>query len=293
MNKITKKQHYVPQFILKGFCSDSLLEFTNVFDVVRNDLRRNQSIKGVMHQNYFYDADNRIEQHLANSIESPASKAIQEVKEGKRYDFHADNNILLKFLMCQYYRTVGASENVLAYMKAAYDSIAKQLFRLNNMGEFNPDSIKIAPDSSESERSLRSMLALLGVIMSKGKENLKFHVLINKSATDFILGDNPVVRYNWFNKKAFRNPRIGSCFINGVQLIMPISPTITLCIYDPYVYKYGSRKKSYTEINSRDDVDWLNHMQARETESFMVFRRPSDENYVARLAQLYNGKKIY
>jgi hypothetical protein len=106
------------------------------------------------------------------------------------------------------------------------------------------------------------MLALLGVIMSKGMENLRFHVLINRSTTDFIIGDNPVVRYNWFNRQAYGNPRIGSYFINGVQLFMPTSATIVLCLYDPKVYKYGAGRGSFTEAGVQDDVDWLDHLQA-------------------------------
>lgn len=76
MSKITKNQHFVPQFLLKNFTSQS--EVVNIYDSVRNILRPPTSVNRVLAENYFYDKDNSVENFLADKIEGPASLVLKQ-----------------------------------------------------------------------------------------------------------------------------------------------------------------------------------------------------------------------
>ena len=64
---VTKNQHYVPQLLLRRFAVRSGREDRiNVYDIVRGQMRQNQSIKEVCSGNYTYDKDNSVENFLAS-----------------------------------------------------------------------------------------------------------------------------------------------------------------------------------------------------------------------------------
>ncbi|EOX3336689.1 DUF4238 domain-containing protein [Vibrio cholerae] len=127
--------------------------------------------------------------------------------------------------------------------------------------------------------------------MSKGLEDLKFHLLVNKTNSEFIISDHPITQYNWLYRE-LQPPGIGSLMARGVQFYLPISPTLCLCVYDPMSYKFGTRKSFVSCINIVSDIDWLNELQIRSANSIIGYCSTSMQPYIESKSFLI-GQKIY
>lgn len=292
-NQETKNQHYVPQFLLRGFGADSGGNpRVHIFDVERDAIRQNQAIKEVFSQNYFYDKDNEIESFLSLHIEYPASEIINRIRDNEFSILGSAGTELIKFMCCQNARTVEGREDALNFINAHFNQIVSDLNRLNNLRIANPESIKIRPSDKNSMRYFNAAQALGGVIDSKGMEDLEFHILINKTNVEFILSDHAITRYNWLYRY-LNDPRVGSMLAKGVQFFLPLSDKVCLCAYDAKSYKYGQRASSVSELKNEKDVYWLNRLQMRNARSFVAFRSMCMVGYLKKLRTSFYGKKIY
>lgn len=290
---MTKNQHYVPQFILNGFdTAKNKTPRINIFDIQRNEFRLEQSTKEVFSQNYFYDKNNKIENFLDKHIETPASILIGKLKGFDLSVLNSSNICLIKFICCQLYRTVEARQDTLTFINSHIEKIISDLSRFNNIEIENPKDFRIVPDGEDALRNFTAATALTGCIDSKAMEDLKFHLLVNKTNREFIISDHPIIRYNWLYKD-LKDPRIGSLAAKGVQLFIPLTKHIYLCAYDSKSYKYGGKKSNLSELVSLSDVDFLNEMQVRGATSFIGYSSRKLENYIKNMAQKHIGKKIY
>lgn len=255
MNKTTKKQHYVPQFLLKGF--DATLnnsEKINIYDFKGRCNRGLQSINNTFMQNYFYDKNNDVENFLSNHIEFPASEVINEIRGKLNIKVQASDTSLIKFIACQHSRTVEAKDDALVFINTHFSNIVSDLSRLNNFGIEDPTTYKVFPADKNAMRNFISVGVYNAIIMSKGLEDLKFHLLINKTEYEFIISDHPVAQYNWLYRD-LEHPGISSWMAKGIQFYLPISPSLYLCVYDSTSYKFGTRKSAISEVNNISDID--------------------------------------
>ncbi|WP_417212825.1 DUF4238 domain-containing protein [Acinetobacter venetianus] len=292
MSQITKKQHYVPQFLLRGFdATQNGTDKINIYDIYRNSARGLQSINAAFMQNYFYDKDNDVENFLSSKIEAPASVIINEIRSGQVTKIQDKDNSLIKFLACQHSRTVEAREDALAFINAHFSEIVSDLNRLNNLGIKDPTKIKISPKNKDAMRNFISERAYRGVLMSKGLEDLNFHLLVNKTNSEFVISDHPITQYNWLYRE-LKHPGIGSLMAKGVQLYLPISPTLCLCAYDPMSYKFGTRKSFVSDITCISDINWINDLQIRAANSIIGYCSTFMQHYIERKSFLI-GQKIY
>lgn len=291
--QIIKKQHYVPQFLLKGFdVSETETSKVHIFDVERVAIRQNQAIKDVFTQNYFYDRENKVENFISSNIEGPASAIINQFRCLDFSNLNSEGTELIKFICCQNCRTVESREDALNFTNASFHQIVSDISRLNSLDISDPTKFKISPSNKDSMRNFNAELALSGVIDSKGMEDLRFHILKNQTDTDFIISDHAVCRYNWLYRN-LNDPRVGSQLARGVQLFIPLSSRLYLCAYDPKVYKYGTRSSDVSDLINFKDVDWLNQLQMRFACSFIAFSSLKMKAAIYELHALYYGKKIF
>lgn len=293
VHQTTKNQHYVPQFLLGGFDAVGAEKpKVHIYDLEKGVVRKNQAVKEVFSQNYFYDINNEVENFLSSNIEGPASEIINRIRNN---DFSMLGNgsvELIKFMCCQNARTVEARENVLYYINSHFYQIVLDLNRLNDLGIDDPESYKLSPSDKDSMRDFNAELALNGFGDAKHMEDLEFHILINKTKEEFILSDHAISRYNWFYR-SLNDPRIGSMLAKGVQLFLPLSEKVCLCAYDAKVYKYGNKSSSVSELWSESDVYWLNQLQMRNARSFIAFKSMFMVGSLEKLHALFYGRKIY
>jgi Protein of unknown function (DUF4238) len=290
--QITKNQHYIPQCLLKHFSKDDKgVRKINIFDVKRSSFRNSQSIKNVFSQNYFYDKDNSVESILGNIIESPNSLIIDSIIRGETNIVRESVNWLnlLKFIAVLCSRTPQARDLLISFTNQHLISFSKELFRLNDIDPKKADNLSI---KIQDQSSWASVSALQGYFASILLSDLQIHIINNKTLRDFILSDHPVFMYNWFYKNT-EHPGITGWQSRGLQIFLPISPKITLCLYDESVYKYGVKNKCSTDVNDCTDIDIINSFQIFNTESILGFFSEQDNSYISSMFDRYKNTIIY
>jgi hypothetical protein len=293
MGQITKKQHYVPQFLLSGF--GAVLKNNskvNIFDVETKKILKNQSIKDVFAQNYFYDKENTIENYLSINIEGPASTIINQFRSDDYSRLNDNGTELIKFICCQNSRTVEAADDALNFINASFHQVVSDISRLNDWDVSDPTKFNLTLADKDTKMNFNAELALRGIIDSLGLEDLRFHVLKNNTDSEFIISDHAVTRYNWLYRD-LDDVQVGSMLAKGVQLFLPISSDIYLCVYDSKIYKYGDKSSSTTMINEKSDVQWLNNLQMKSARSFIAFLSDEFCETVLRTYKKRYGEKVY
>jgi hypothetical protein len=303
--QITKKQHFVPRCLLKHFTQDNE-KTINIFDINKYQLRTDQKISEVFYQNYFYDRDNEVEDTLA-TIESDASPLIDKIiKENKSLleyidldtsDQHIktiehkmENKIkLLMFINLLWSRTPVAQEKAIAGLQAHVQSISKELLRLNH---FNPDEAKKTSLEIENESGIISSIALGSIPASVLLSDMSFHLVKNRTSTDFFIADHPAFSYNWFYRN-LKHPDVMGIHSRGFQLFLPLSPKLLLCLYDSKVYKYGSRNEFITNLNNPTDIEILNSFQIFSAKSIIGFSSKNSDSDIKIMLEKYKDIKIY
>jgi len=285
IDKITKNQHFVPQCLLNNFGHGE--KKINVFDIDRAAVRYNQVVKNVFSQNYFYDKDNEIENFLANKIETPASIVIAEIANGN-FNITRENLLILhKFISSLFLRTPEAVERVSSFANLQLESIVGELLSLNG---FDPEEASSGHLDFHQD-SLVSLMTLQGVRAAEILEDLEYHIIKNETSSEFYISDHPVFIYNWLYRN-LDHPQVTGLTAVGLQIFLPLSPKITLCLYDPKVYKYGQRS-SVTCISNESDIEILNSFQIINSKSIIGFSSRESEAHVRQLHEKYKGIKLH
>jgi hypothetical protein len=254
----TKRQHYVPRMILKRFSKDRVQVSLFVFG--RGKRVDGASLRDQCYADYFYGADNVIEKSFA--AEETKIGALLGDLSRERLDAltDADFEQLRNFVRYQHARTKGAAEHLSNFAGA----FAKQILR---------DSLKLNKDVDVTEEELDEMrIGLTNAQNNSVWEAAKslplfLDMRVKFIATDrspgFVIGDHPVATYNQFvedHPLLRRWPTSSGLALKGLQLFMPLSPSMSLAIYDPGTYEYGGR--SAVCRAGPKDVAFMNQMQA-------------------------------
>lgn len=284
----TKKQHYVPQFLLNHFaCDGSHGNRINIFDMDRSDVRYNQPVRGVFSQNYFYDKDNQVENFLATRIEGPASNVVNKIVSGDFNIISEDLLTLHRFILSLFFRTPEASKRVSGFVNSQLESIVRECLSLNGLEpeEASAGGFKFNQDNLASEITLNAVL-IAGIL-----GDLEYHIIKNETSSDFYISDHPVFIYNWLYRE-LEDPSVISIAARGLQIFIPLSPKITLCLYDPKVYKYGQRT-SVTCISNESDIEILNSFQVINSASIIGFYSRESEAPIRQLYERYKDIKLH
>jgi len=297
-NQITRKQHYIPQFILRNFSPDKKKKTINVFNLVDNsfDLVDDSNVdeklimlKNRFQKEFFYDTDNIIENFLEAKIETPASEVIKSIVKENNFDLSLDEKSkLFSFISSLLSRTPEALNQADDMLNSNLNEIVRELFSLNNMDEDITEKVKFV----FNDQNLISFLALDGASKHLAFNDLELAFVVNKSTTDFYISDHPIFSYNWFYRKLF-HPEVTSIFAKGLQIFFPISYNLTLCLYDPKTYKYGRRNEKVIEIENSNDVDILNSFQISNADFCVGFKSSSSVSNLKQLYKRYGARKIH
>jgi len=286
--QITKNQHYVPQCLLKHFGFDAKKEKRiNVFDIERSVVRYNQSVKEVFSQNYFYGKDNEVETFMAENIEGSASKVVDKIVDGDFTIVDEDVLTLHRFVLSLFCRTPEACERVSEFVNSQLESMMRELLSLNG---FDPEEASAGQFNFYQDR-LASLITLQGVLDAVILRDLKYHIIKNETVSEFYISDHPVFIYNWLYRD-LEYPGVTSITATGLQIFLPLSPQITLCLYDPKVYKYG-QKSLVTCVSKAEDIEILNSFQVINSDSIIGFRSKLNEDRVKRLYERYKSIKLH
>lgn len=290
--QVTKNQHYVPQCLLKFFSwEDKKERKTNILDIPRDSFRYRQAIKNICSQNYFYDKDNMVENILSEKVEGPAAQLISSIVHHDTTALDSPENWmrLLIFVSTLLSRTPKVMDKLNSTIQTNVQSISRELLRLNGMDPQSADRMRL---KINDEAGLISLLTLRGYYASILLTDLKLNLSINKTDRDFFISDHPVFVYNWLYKK-LKHPGVTGFGARGLQIFLPLSPKLILCLYDPEVYKYGEKDNFLTDLHDVKDIEILNSFQVINSKSFIVFLNRKSEADIKSMFRRHGNKQLH
>lgn len=117
----TKRQHYVPRFLLKHFCADG--HTINVTDIIENRTYP-ANIMNVAQEKYFYELDTdkgkvSLEKQYAG-LEDKVAPIIDKIVKTESIGWFNDEHfqILEDFILCQFYRTRKYVNHVKSFLQS-------------------------------------------------------------------------------------------------------------------------------------------------------------------------------
>ncbi len=240
------------------FSSTEDKKLINIFNANHVKILTDKSIKDQCQKDYFYGKDGLLEKALG-FFENDFSPVIKQIVDTKICPKHLsfEHLKLCNFIIIQYARTLSS----LVTMEDTLTKVTKDICKTHIQYKYPEedsdkviDSLKISFNNLSKEL-IRSTFPLRIVI-----SDLHLHLLINKTSEKFITSDNPVFIYNHYLVGASETSSTGLS-TKGLQIFIPFSPDVCLCLYDSSIYKCGDKKSTSTIINSSIDVKQINRMQ--------------------------------
>lgn len=286
----TKKQHYVPQLLLRRFATATgSVSRVNVFDIERQQYRRNQNIRDVCSGNYTYDTNESFEKYLSDHIESPAARDLELLAQAQHRVDANPSPPLLRFLLVQLARTRKTYESSLELVNVGMQTVFGEMARLNGLDEAAAHKLRVTPSEP---RVVLAYLAAYAATQYRLISDLKLALVINRTGAEFILSDHPVFQHNWYLRDS-ESLMAGSITVRGVQFFLPLSSSVTCCLYDPSVYLYG-KATSGELINAEEaDVHLLNSFQAINASSLILAKSASMEASLRSLGSKYANSAAF
>ncbi|WP_171358785.1 DUF4238 domain-containing protein [Vibrio rotiferianus] len=254
-----KKQHTVPRFLLDnfGFGGSGKRRKLYTFDK-QNGRIFQQSVYDATTRNTFYNIEGHPDRAslepilgIYESEASPALKKILETKDLSTLSSEERHNIAT-FVAIQRARSYGELMRISAIVDALSD-------KLDSMGA-SPEQIETElglPDSSERKNSFLSLIL-------NQKEVVE--LLLNKSwilyestnEMPFYISDNPVTLHNSIDMGPFGNLGIG---LKGIQIHLPLSPTLTLALTCPSIAEQAIKAKNQVQELMVKAPHMLSHLK--------------------------------
>lgn len=274
MNTDKKNQHFIPKFYLKHFSYKKNEKQIGIFNVENKFFHPTSKLKTQGSKNFFYGTDGIIENNLSN-IEGKLASAIRNLINTQKLPKKLSNDHIemLVFVSLTHLR----NPTIINFMNDSREEMRKALLRLDP----NSDTKKIVPVIDHD--------VMIKVALSGLKEglvhlsDLDYKLLINKTNIPFISSDFPVVKYNRFlEEKKWPHGKTG--YANtGLQIFIPINPTITIVLFDSMIYKVGNKKDTCWELNHQKDIDQLNLLQILNCLNTVFFNENISKNYIEKL----------
>ncbi len=273
-----KKQHYVPAFYLKNSASSTSGKSINIFNIRNRRSILNGNLRNQCYGEYFYGKDGRLEEGFAE-LDGRAAHLIKQILATDKLPIPKsdDHVLLLVYTILQRARTQHAVETY-EEAEAKFETVLptpelKEWYRRNR----KPMESVILP--------LRSSLRIVPVALDLG-----LRLLINRTAVEFITSDNPVILHNQYCAEE-RSLSSTGWASSGLQVVLPISPTRCIFMYDQRIYKVGDRRADVTGIAGQSDVGLLNEMQLLNALENVYYSAASQEPVIVKGAEAASRRR--
>lgn len=243
-----KKHHFVPQFYLKNFSVNG--KSVSLFN--RKTLRTviTAPIKTQCYRDYFYGKDLSLEKTLG-ILEGKIAHLLRSICTNLCIPSRSDEeyNGLMLYIAVQSSRTTYAADEM------------SQIRDLSSQDGY----LKPLRDSEKPATAMVHVVRALA-----GFYSLSSKLLVNHTSEEFITSDNPCVYYNILAEKMNMG---NGCHINSVGLIiiLPISPQVSVVLYDERIYKLGGKSDQIIDMTNKTDVIELNKLQFVSSEQNVYF----------------------
>jgi len=121
-------------------------------------------------------------------------------------------------------------------------------------------------DNLAPKMAIQSAVDNLGLL-----SDLSTKLLLAPQNSEFLTSDHPTVMINQRFQGRTKLPSTGLA-MKGIQIVLPVSPSACLFIYDPECYRVGVRGKDTFRIERYEDVEALNALQILNANAVIYFR---------------------
>lgn len=226
-----KKQHYVPQFYLREFIDPSRPpgQEPYVWVFSRNGkTKQRRAPKNILWETNLYTFETEgakqyeLEKTLSK-IESDFAEVVRNKIKMRCPLSDGEHEKLCRFVATMLQRTVRQKDN----LEGFYDQIVAQVERLEaHHGSSGSTSAKLRAEKKDIHKiGILGMLSEIPDLL--GQMNVAF-LCTDRTSSRFITSDDPVTLFNpdlqW---QRFYGPGLAQ---SGVELTLPISPDIALCM---------------------------------------------------------------
>ncbi|MEK6982930.1 MAG: DUF4238 domain-containing protein [Nanoarchaeota archaeon] len=242
-NKI-KLQHYVPRFYLKRFANiDGNNHILDCFDKFE-EKQFNTDVMDIACEKFFYDTQDDTEQETEKALSlvegrfnEYLSKLIKfrdvsKISNEERY-------FISMFIAVQYIRTKENRE----MLKDSINQLAERLSGENLSPKLAREIKEAQKDESIKKmqvRLLRETPQFADIIYQ-----MKWIIISNGTKTPFWTSDNPVALHNEINQWPYGNLGL-KCI--GIELHLPLTPTLLLVTCDPIAFCREPDKKTLRDF---------------------------------------------
>jgi hypothetical protein len=275
----TKKQHYLPQFLLRNFAVGKKLKAKLWVLDKRSASVFPASVNDVAHENMFYEykgEGGRYNfEHVMEKLDSKAAAIIRHVIETSKLPRTGEDFVWLSYcVVAQMLRTPVTRKDIDNFRELIIHKWGKEVAFEDdpkNVGEYGPEDSKVS-----SIRLLRDVPYFARLLQEK------VWVLSEAPAENsYVIGDNPVSRHNMID----RGPRGNLGLKNdGIELYTPLSPKLTLHMICPKIATATlhtpelAKVYLYALINNKpirmkpENIDFMNSLQVIWAERFVYAR---------------------
>lgn len=225
-----KKQHYVPQFLLRRFASGSVKNPKIwVLDKTTKAVRL-ASVRDVAHENAFYEYSDSHEidinaEPLMDKLDSIGARIIGAILKDGRLSLPSDDRVWLSyFVACQLARTPTIRKDMEHFRAMVIKKFGRDVRMEGDtrpVGDYGPDDSKY------------SSLMLIRKDVPGFAELLRekaWFLVEAPSGHSFIISDSPVTRYNMVPRPGRGNLGLKNA---GIEVYIPLSPRYALHIVCP------------------------------------------------------------
>jgi len=274
-----KKQHYVPKFYFKLFSGgDGQIGIYNI--------DRKQTfigpIRTTAYEDNFYGKE--LEKTFTQ-LEQKQAEIINKIVTTQNFSGLTDEDYyvyLLSFITLQHSRTKTAREEAEKRVENFSEHIIKPTMladkELKEKG-INEEILKRYKITYPGIHAFTMQVKLNSMVLIS---DLRPTLLVNKTPTDFIFSDHPVIFHNdYFNKikhlgvKGLANP--------GLQIFCPLCNNVYLILYDPMYYEVDGESTEVINIDRDEDVDELNKLQYYNCKENIFFKKQTEPEYVKNI----------
>lgn len=289
-----KNQHFLPQYFFKYFSSNK--KTINLILRKTGKIINNASIKGQCSKNNFY-GEEKIE-NLFSKIEGEhgrilrrvlALKSFQDFKNYVNdYDPDIQNDIeinpdiltLLQVVLFQRSRTEYEAKK----SNESFAKMYKEIFlsHLEAKEEVELLQYKEKFDISINETASVLMLVELAFESTPAILDMGIYILKNKTDTEYIFSDSPVVLYN----KAYKDIKghgVLGLQSPGLLVFFPISPDTCLLLVDEQKYQGELLGNHYFHVTNKFDIDNINKLQLHHSLNAIYFSDNLPEKYIKKI----------
>jgi hypothetical protein len=242
-----RKQHFVPQFLLRHFSSDCKRRLISLFYLPESKVIRGVSIRDQAYRKNLYGSDQDLEEYF-RMVETKVSVIVDRIISAENINLTPDEDMMLKhFVSLQINRT----PEQISEMQSQFDKEIKIVLRHDPRVK---NHLKHLKDLTIKVTSPYHFMFAIAFNVTPALFDLKVTLLKNSSEEEILIGQHPAVVTNPFlYLKKWPGPLQGVAS-KGALILLPISPQHVLALYDRKRYGRPGRL-------SAKDVDKINTLQ--------------------------------